>query len=160
MMLVEEGKLALDDLISKYIPNTPEIWKAITIRHLLTHTSGISNKIYRQINLHLDYTENELLKMIGEMPLDFQPGEKMSYSNAGYVTLGILIHKATGEFYGDLLGKKIFTPLGMSTARIINEMDIIPNRAAGYRIMMGQLKNQDWVSSSLNTTADGQLLNS
>jgi CubicO group peptidase (beta-lactamase class C family) len=157
MMLVEEGKMSLEDPVSKYFPTAPDAWKGITIRHLLTHTAGISNKLYGQINMHQDYTENELLKMIAEIPLDFLPGEKMSYSNSGYVTLGILIHNATGEFYGDLLSKKIFTPLGMSTARIINEMDIIPNRAAGYRLVLGQIKNQDWVSPSLNTTADGSL---
>ncbi len=157
MMLVEEGKMSLSDHISKYIPDAPAIWKDITIRHLLTHTSGISNGLYNQINMRQDYTEDELVKKIASIPLDFQPGEKWSYSNPGYVMLGILIHKATGKFYGDVLGEKIFTPLGMNTARIINEADIIPNRAAGYRSVKGEWKNQQWVSPALNTTADGSL---
>ncbi|HJZ67900.1 MAG TPA: serine hydrolase [Blastocatellia bacterium] len=157
MMLVEEGKLALDDHISKYIPEAPDTWKDITIRHLLTHTSGLSNRIYAQINMRQDYTDDELLKKIESMPLDFQPGEKWSYSNTGYVTLGIIVKKATGKFYGDLLRDKIFVPLGMTTARIINEADIVPNRAAGYRNVKGELKNQEWVSPALNTTADGSL---
>ena len=96
MMLVEEGKMSLTDHISKYIPDAPGIWKDITIRHLLTHTSGISNKLYDQIDMRKDYTEDELVKMIASIPLDFQPGEKWNYSNPGYVTLGILIHRATG----------------------------------------------------------------
>ncbi len=157
MMLVEEGKMSLDDHISKYIPEAPAIWKDITLRHLLTHTSGISNRIYEKINMRQDYTEDELIKQIAEFPLDFQPGDDWKYSNSGYVTLGILIHKATGKFYGDLLREKIFEPLGMKTARIIDEADIIPNRAAGYRLVDGALKNQEWVAPKLNTTADGSL---
>jgi CubicO group peptidase (beta-lactamase class C family) len=157
MMLVEEGKLGLDDPVSKYIPGTPKSWKGITVRHLLTHTSGISNGLYDKINMRQDYSEDELIKQIISVPLDFRPGEKWSYSNPGYVTLGILIHKATGTFYGDLLRERIFTPLGMSTARIINEADIVLRRAAGYRLKDGELKNQEWVSPALNTTADGSL---
>jgi hypothetical protein len=71
--------------------------------------------------------------------------------------LGILIHKVSGKFYGDFLQERIFQPLGMTTARIISEEDIVPNRAAGYRLVKGALKNQGWVSPSLNTTADGAL---
>ncbi len=157
MMLVEEGKIALDDKLSKYFTDAPEIWKDITVRHLLTHTSGISNKLYNQINMRTDYTEDELVKKIAALSLDFQPGEKWNYSNPGYVTLGILLHKASGKFYGELLQEKIFKPLGMNTARIINEADIILNRAAGYHLVKGEVKNQEWVSPALNTTADGSL---
>src|SRR4029078_727971 len=91
------------------------------------------------------------------VPLAFQPGEKWSYSNLGYVTLGILIHKISGQFYGDFLRDRVFKPLGMTTARIISEEDIVPHRAAGSRVVKGELKNQSWVSPSLNTTADGAL---
>jgi CubicO group peptidase (beta-lactamase class C family) len=157
MMLVEEGKLGLDDKINKYLTPAPEAWKEITVRHLLTHTSGISNKLYNQMNMRADYTEDELLQKISAIPLDFQPGEKWNYSNPGYVTLGILIHKVSGKFYGDLLQEKIFKPLGMSTARVINEAEIIANRAAGYRLVKGEVRNQEWVSPALNTTADGSL---
>jgi CubicO group peptidase (beta-lactamase class C family) len=107
--------------------------------------------------LQKDYTEDELLKMIKARPLSFAPGEKWIYSNLGYVTLGILIHKVTGEFYGDFLKKNVFDPLGMSQTRVISEADIIPNRAAGYRLVEGVLKNQKWVAPSVNTTADGSL---
>jgi CubicO group peptidase (beta-lactamase class C family) len=157
MMLVEEGKLSLDDRIGKHIADAPAIWQDITVRHLLTHTSGLSNALYQKINMRQDYTEDELLRQIAALPLDFQPGDQWSYSNPGYVTLGILIHKVSGKFYGDLLREKIFEPLGMTTARVIDEADIIPNRAAGYRLVEGELKNQEWVSPTLNTTADGAL---
>src|SRR5438128_8391790 len=156
MMLVEAGKISLDDKISKYFPDAPESWQNITVRHLLTHTAGTTD--YPQdFDFRRDYTENELLKRAEAIPLAFQPGEKWSYSNLGYVLLGILIHKVSGQFYGDFLHDRVFEPFGMTTARIISEADIVPNRAAGYRLVKGELKNQDWVSPSLNTTADGAL---
>lgn len=157
MMLVEEGRLELDAPIAKYLPELPKSWNGVTVRHLLTHTAGISPKFYEKVNLRLDYSEDDILKLMSANPLDFTPGERFEYSNEGYVLLGILIHKVTGKFYGDLLAERIFRPLGMNTARIINEADIIPNRSAGYRLVNGELKNQEWVSPFFNSTADGSL---
>lgn len=157
MMLVEEGKIHLDDLVSKYFPNSPDIWKKITVRHLLTHTSGIPDYTAKDVDFRKDYTEDDLLKILMKLPLEFQPGEKWNYSNSGYMLLGFLIHKASGKFYGDLLEERVFGPLGMTTAQVISESDIVPNRAAGYELKNGKIKNQDWVSPSLNTTADGAL---
>jgi CubicO group peptidase (beta-lactamase class C family) len=156
MMLVEEGKLSLDDSIAKYFPGAPATWEKITVRHLLTHTGGMTD-YPSDFDFRRDYTENDLLERIKLVPLAFQPGEKWSYSNLGYVTLGILIHKISGQFYGDFLRDRVFKPLGMTTARIISEEDIVPHRAAGYRLVKGELKNQSWVAPSLNTTADGAL---
>lgn len=164
MMLVEEGKVGLDDKLSKYFPHTPPAWKDITVRNLLTHTSGIPEytetknpKAKELFNLRADYTEDDLYERLTKLPLDFAPGSKWQYSNSGYVLLGILIHRVTGQFYGDFLQEHIFRPLGMTSTRIISEADIIPNRAAGYELVNGELKNQQWVSPSLNTTADGAL---
>ena len=156
MMLVEEGKLSLDDKITKFFPDGPEAWRNITVRHLLTHTSGMGD-YPDDFDLRRDYTEDEMVQRIKTIPLAFQPGEKWSYSNLAYVMLGVLIHKVSGKFYGDFLQERVFKPLGMTTARVISEADIVPNRAAGYRIIKGELKNQDWVSPTLNTTADGAL---
>ena len=156
MMLVEEGKLSLEDKITKYFPDAPESWRDITIRHLLTHTSGMTD-YPSDFDMRRDYTEDDLYQRMKPIPLAFKPGEKWSYSNLAYVTLGILIHKVSGKFYGDFLQERVFKPLEMSTARIISESDIVPNRATGYRVVNGQLKNQGWVSPSLNTTADGAL---
>ena len=156
MMLVEEGNLNLDDKIGKYFPDVPETWRNITIRHMLTHTSGLGD-YPPDIDMRRDYTEDEMVQRIKAVPLAFQPGEKWSYSNLAYVMLGVLIHKVSGKFYGDFLQERVFRPLGMSTARVISEEDIVPNRAAGYRLVDGQLKNQNWVSPTLNTTADGAL---
>ena len=156
MMLVEEGKLNLEDKITKYFTDGPEAWRNITVRHLLTHTSGMTD-YPTDFDLRRDYTEDELYQRIKSIPLAFQPGDKWSYSNLAYVMLGILIHKVSGKFYGDFLQERVFKPLEMTTARVISEADIVPNRAAGYRVENGQLKNQNWVSPSLNTTADGAL---
>lgn len=157
MMLVEDGKIHLDDPVSKYFQHTPESWKKITVRHLLTHTSGIPDYTAKDVDFRKDYTEEDLLKILMKLPLEFQPGDKWNYSNSGYMLLGFLIHKASGKFYGDVLEERVFGPLGMTTAQVISESDIIPNRAAGYELKDGKIKNQDWVSPSLNTTADGAL---
>jgi len=164
MMLVEEGKIAIDDKISKYIPESPEKWSKVTVRNLLTHTSGIADYGGEEdtmgkgvINFRKDYTEEELVRAFSTMPIDFAPGDKWKYSNTGYVLLGIIIHRVTGRFYGDVLQERIFMPLGMTSTRIISESDIVPHRSSGYRLVKGELKNQEWVSPTLNTTADGAL---
>ena len=156
MILVDEGKIGLDEKIGKYLGEVPPAWANITVRHLLTHTGGMTD--YPQdFDFRKDYSEDELLKRAKEVPLASQPGEKWAYSNLGYVTLGILINKVSGKFYGDFLKERVFGPLGMTTARVITEADIVLNRAAGYALVKGEVKNQRWVSPSLNTTADGAL---
>ncbi|MGB6385952.1 MAG: serine hydrolase domain-containing protein [Terriglobales bacterium] len=156
MMLVEEGKIGLEDPLTKYFPAAPAAWKEVTIRELLSHTAGFTD-YPKDFDMRKDYTEAELLKIVEGIPLAFPPGTSWSYSNLGYLTLGIVIHKVTGEFYGDFLQEHIFRPLGMNTTHIISEADIVPNRSAGYRLEKGELKNQEWVSPTLNTTADGSL---
>jgi len=156
MMLVEEGRLSLDDPLTKFLAGAPTAWNQVTIRELLSHTAGFTD-YPKNFNFRNDYTEAELLKIVEGIPLAFEPGTKWSYSNLGYFTLGLVIHKVTGEFYGDFLQERVFRPLGMTTTRIISEADIIPNRAAGYRLVKGELKNQEWVAPMINTTADGSL---
>jgi CubicO group peptidase (beta-lactamase class C family) len=157
VMLSETGQLSLDDTITRYFPKAPRAWRGITVRHLLTHTSGIPDYADSTLDLRRDYTEDQLVRLATRMPLKFPPGERWSYSNTGYLLLGILIHRVTGAFYGEFLHDRIFAPTGMTTTRIISEADIVPNRAAGYSLMDGKLQNQEWVSPSLNTTADGSL---
>jgi CubicO group peptidase (beta-lactamase class C family) len=156
MLLVEEGKIGLNDPLSKYFADGPSWWKDVTIRELLSHTAGFTD-YPKDFDLRKDYSEEELLKVVEAIPPAYPPGTSWAYSNLGYVTLGILIHQVTGQFYGDCLQERIFKPLGMSTTRIISEADIIPDRAAGYVLENGKLKNQKWVSPSANSTADGSL---
>jgi CubicO group peptidase (beta-lactamase class C family) len=154
MMLVEEGKIGLEDPLTKFFPAAPATWKKVTVRELLSHTGGFTD--YQSFDMRKDYRD-QLLKIVERIPLAYPPGTKWSYSNLGYLTLGVLIHRVTGEFYGDFLQQHIFRPLGMTTTRIISEEDIVANRSAGYRLVKGELKNQEWVSPKLNTTADGSL---
>ena len=159
LLLVQDRKLALDDPISKYLHGAPKEWSKITIRHLLTHTSGIPDygEDSTWVNLQRDYSEDELLHVISSHPLLRQPGEEWIYSNSGYTLLGMIIRTVTGEHWGEFLKKRVFGPLGMETARVISEEDIVPNRAAGYRLVDDELKNQEWVAPSLNTVAEGSL---
>jgi CubicO group peptidase (beta-lactamase class C family) len=156
MMLVEEGKIGLDDPLTKYFKDAPESWNQITVRQLLSHTGGFGD-YPKDFDFRRDRTEDELLKVVEAIPLAYSPGTKWAYANLGYLTLGVLIHRVSGKFYGDFLQERVFQPLGMSMTRIISEADIIPERAAGYELVKGELKNQEWVAPSLNTTADGSL---
>jgi CubicO group peptidase (beta-lactamase class C family) len=156
-MLVDQRQLRLDDSIARWFPEGASVWRDVTIRRLLTHTAGIAEYTDSTFDYRKDYTEDELVKVAASRPLDFQPGERWSYSNTGYVLLGALIHRVSGRFYGDLLRDSVFVPLGMRDSRVISEADIVPNRAAGYRLEDGVLKNQEWVAPTLNTTADGAL---
>jgi len=160
MLLVEEGKLGLDDSITKWLPKAPKAWKPITIRHLLNHTAGlpgINDVPDTHLDLRRDYTDDELAAAAFKLKLLFPPGVRWAYSNDGYDLLGIVIAKASGHFYGDLLRDRVFAPLGMKTARVIDEEDLIPGRAAGYRIKNNEIKNQEWVAPSHNRSAAGGL---
>ena len=156
MMLVEEGKVGLDDSLTKYFDDAQPAWKDVTVRELLSHTAGFGD-YPKDFNFRKDWTEDELLKLVESIPLAYPPGTKWAYSNLGYLTLGILIRRVTGEFYGDFLQQRIFQPLDMRSTRIISEADIVANRSAGYRLVKGELKNQEWVAPMVNTTADGSL---
>ncbi len=158
MQLVQDGKLALDDSIRKWLPEGPAEWNAVTIRHMLGHLSGLRTLPYGTMDMRKDYSESDLVELMAKISPANKPGEKWAYNNGAYVLLGIIANRATGKFYGDLLQEKLFGPLKMETARIIREQPIIPNRAKGYeRNGRGDLVNQMWVSPSLNTTADGSL---
>jgi CubicO group peptidase (beta-lactamase class C family) len=164
MMLVEEGKVGLDDSIVKYFPNAPASWQPIRIKNLLSHTSGLAEYESDEhtgpkgpFYLRLDFAEDELLQKTEALPIEFAPGEKWAYRNTNYLLLGILIHKVTGKFYADYLAERIFRPLGMTSTRLISEADIIPNRSSGYEWHGDKLQNQSWVSPTFNSTADGAL---
>ncbi len=156
MILVEKGVLHLDDKITQYLPDAPETWQNITIFNLLTHTSGLT-RYNPDVDLHLDYSHEDIIRRLKLYPLDFDPGTSFHYSNVGYELLGFIIEKVTGKSYGSLLQEHIFKPLDMNTAQVINDRDIIDNRAAGYDLVHGVLKNQEYISPTFNSTADGAL---
>ena len=157
MALVEDGRVALDSSIRVYLPEAPVEWQRITIRQLLSHTSGIPDYTSVNFDYRRDFTEAELSMLAFAMPLEFQPGTRWNYSNSGYVLLGIITSKITGRPYWEFLRQRIFTPAGMHSVRIITESEIVRNRASGYELGTGGLQHQRWVSPTLNTTADGSL---
>ena len=152
MLLVEDGKIELDQKIGKYL-DVPEAWKNITVRNLLTHTSGLPRNV--DFDERRDYTDTETWALIKQVSPTNSPGEIWRYSNLGYLTLGFLVTKVSGKPYYSFMQERVFKPLGMTTARTISEEDIVPNRAAGYRLVNGEVKNQEWVSPSMNSGPDG-----
>lgn len=143
MMLVEEGKIGLDDKISKYLEGTPETWKEVTVRHLLTHTSGVHG--YTEVGDFMalarnPHTQAEIVKMVSGLPLDFKPGEKWQYSNTGYYLLGMIVEKAGGKPYDSFLKERILTPLAMNETRNGDPATLIPRRANGY-LWSGKYEN-------------------
>ena len=162
MMLIEEGKLSLDDKISKHLTDLPKAWESVTVRQLLNHTSGI--KSYTSVRDFIktarkDYSHREILDLVTKEPVDFAPGEKWLYNNTGYFLLGMLIEKVTGKTYGEFLTERIFKPLGMSQTRTNDLHAIIPNRAQGYEWEGGVLRNGEYVSPTQPFSA-GMLVSS
>jgi CubicO group peptidase (beta-lactamase class C family) len=158
MLFVEGGRLSLDDPITRYLPEAPPEWADIRIHHLLTHTSGIRDYGYEaSYDTRRAVTEDELVRMACAQPLEFLPDERYSYSNTGYLLLGVILDRLGGRHYSEVLRERIFEPLGMKSARLIDEAAIVPHRAAGYRLQDGHVANQQWVAPEQNTTADGSL---
>ncbi len=147
MMLVETGKISLEDTISKYFSDLPQAWRSVTIRQLLNHTSGISSftthkKIPCPVGKDVrDYKQADVLKEVACLPLDFAPGERWAYGDTGYYLLGMLIEKVSGKTYGQFLRERIFAPLGMNATRLISYTELIPNRADGYNFHNGSFRH-------------------
>src|SRR5256884_1216183 len=135
LLLEERGKLRTDDLVTKYLPDAPTGWAKITIANLLTHTSGIPN-----FTSFPDYstteatptTPEQLVSRFRDKPLNFQPGEQWEYSKSGYVLLGYLLEKITGQRYQDFVRDNLFAPLGMTESGYDSHAAIILHRASGY----------------------------
>ena len=135
LLLEERGKLKVADQVKTHIPDAPSAWDGITIYHLLTHSSGIPN-----FTSMPDYPKlrpfaspvAKTLEAFRDKPLDFAPGEKMSYSNSGYLVLGHIIEKVAGTSYSAFVKENIFSPLGMKDSGFDSNSEIIPRRASGY----------------------------
>ena len=144
MLLVQDGKVKLDERISKYLPNTPDAWKDVTVRHLLTHTSGI--KSYSSLDgfeLAQRMTIDDFIKKLSPHPLEFTPGEKNIYSNSGFNLLAYIIETQSGKKYIDYMRERIFIPLGMTRTNDRDPKNIIRLRASGYEWSDGQHSGRD-----------------
>ncbi len=158
LLLEERGKLRTDDPVKKYMPDAPAVWDKITIFHLLTHTSGIPNFTsfpeYRSQELFAT-TPEKLAASFRDKPLDFQPGEKWSYSNSGYILLGYLLEKISGESYEKFIQENIFRPLGMKDSGYDSNSAIILHRAAGYAPGKDGPVNAGFIHMSIPFSAGG-----
>jgi CubicO group peptidase (beta-lactamase class C family) len=133
LVLAQEGKLSVDDKIAGHLKGAPASWRQITIRHLLTHTSGLKNYTGLdgfEVSRHL--TQEQFVGKIAALPPDFAPGEKWAYCNTAYNLLGYVIENTSGKNYADFLRQKIFGPLGMTATGLREAGGNLPGRAAGY----------------------------
>jgi D-alanyl-D-alanine carboxypeptidase len=154
MQLQEQGKLSVSDPACKYIDNCPDTWKPVTIQHLLTHTSGIPS--YTSMPtfptpkfMRIPMTPLEVLMLTRDRPLEFQPGEKWVYDNSGYIFLGCIIEKVSGQKYADYLKEHIFDPLDMKDSGYDDTRAILTGRAAGYDRGPKVYRNADYLDMSL-----------
>jgi D-alanyl-D-alanine carboxypeptidase len=158
LMLVEEGKLAVSDPITRFLPDYPTRGKTITVEHLLTHTSGIRSYTAMpdfRANARQDYTVQSLIDHFKDQPLDFEPGERYQYDNSGYFLLGAIIEKASGMTYEAFLKKRIFNVVGMPRTSIESTSRITPRRAHGYSKADKTWLNADWISMTQPYAAGG-----
>jgi len=151
LMLAEEGKLGLQDEITKFLPDYPTQGKKITVEHLLTHTSGV--KSYTDLPEWLplqrkDMTVAEIIDLAKDKPMEFAPGERWKYSNSGYILLGAIIEKVSGKTYADFLEQRIFGPLGLKSSCYDSTSRIIPRRASGYTKGNSGFENAPYLSMS------------
>lgn len=151
LMLAEQGKLKLDDEITKFIPDYPTNGNRITIHHLLTHTSGIkdftSMKAIKDI-ARRDLSPKELVDFFKNEPIDLLPGKQYKYCNSGYVLLGYIIETVSGQSYEEFITTNIFKKIGMENTYYANHEKIIKNRVSGYRDKEGYV-NANYISFSI-----------
>ncbi len=152
MLLVEEGKLSLDDKIEKHLGPLPASWSAITLRHLLSHTSGLPRDpdpaFFTALKNNQSFSEDEMLARFKTYAPLTAPGSSYGYSNVAYGVLGIMLHRVTGKPYGQFLQERIFTPLGMSSARIVNAAHPVAGSALGYRVENGRATRDELNSAT------------
>lgn len=149
LLLADEGRLDVADPISKYLPAWQAQGHRVTIQHLLSHTSGIAN--YTELPdwralMRSDVSVDQLIQTFQNKPFDFAPGERWKYDNSGYVLLGAIIEKVSGQTYADFLRTRIFAPLNMTNSGYENQARITPGRVAGYMRDGAQWRNADFVS--------------
>jgi len=150
MLQVQEGRIALDDTVQRFLPNYPTQGQRVTIRHLLTHTSGIKSYTslgdeWRRV-MRLDLPTDTLMAMFSSKPFDFAPGDRYLYNNSGYYLLGVILERVTGRTYQQLVQERLAQPLGLADTRYCSTQPIVPRRAQGYARTPAGFVNSDWIS--------------
>ena len=153
LQLQEAGKLSIDDPISKYYADAPATWHAVTLRHLLTHTSGIPSYTdqpgFFAEQARLDRSPEEIIKLTRDAPLQFEPGSQFRYDNTGYIILGYVIEKVSGQTYADYVRQRILAPLNMKNSGYDVSETVLPQRAAGYAPSPSGVINAPYLSMTL-----------
>ena len=151
LQLVEQGKVSLDDSIGKHLSNIPAGWRAVPVRQLLNHTSGIPSYTSAgprwATRMRLDLPHDSLLGIIANDSMDFASGSQWRYNNTGYYLLGMLIERVTGRSYADVVRDQLATPLGLRATMYCDTKPIIKRRAQGYQVAPDdKLINADAIS--------------
>ena len=145
MLLAQDKRLSLDDRINKYLQNAPSSWSPITIRHLLTHTSGLIRES-PAFTPFKNVSDADLIQAVYQVPLRFTPGEKWEYSNSGYVAAAEIIRIVAGRPWWEFLNEKVFTPSDMTVTLPTNTTANVPDRAVGYGGTNNKRKVDEWVA--------------
>ncbi len=145
LVLQQDGKLSVDERLSAHLPGTPDAWKDITLRHLLTHTSGL-RKEAPGFDPFKDQTEAEVIRSAYDVPLGFAPGTGWSYSNVGYYCLAEVVRVVSARPWAQFVAERVIAPAGMKATRI-TALGIVPGRATGYMFTRGVLRDAEtWLA--------------
>ena len=152
LQLVDEGRLNLDDDATKYVPEAPTHGRKVTVRQLINHTSGIysfTSLPEAEANERLDLTHEQVLGLIKDKPLDFEPGTSWRYDNSAFYIAGIVVERVTKQEYGPYVREHLFKPLGMNSAQMCDQRMVVPHLASGYERDHGALANAALMSWKL-----------
>lgn len=154
VLMAKDGKLSLDDPIGKYISDLPESWQPLTIRRLLSHTSGLKDYLGSFSIAESRYVPpKEIIDKMGKAKLDFEPGTAWAYSNTGYLLASMLAEKIDGKPLPKIYEERLFKPLGMTSTSSSSPDTVIPNRARGYMPGAKSLQNAPVINPSLASGA-------
>ena len=153
MQLVEKGRISLDDTLAALLPNIPTTWRKVTLRQLLNHTSGIPSYTDIGRRWREDMSPDSIVGLVTGDTLNFVAGSKWHYNNTGYVLLGMILDKTTGQLYPRYLNEHFFKPMGLNSTMYCDTGPIIKRRALGYRLSDKQLNNAEFLSMTLPYSA-------
>lgn len=157
LQLAAAHKLSLDESIATYLPDSPPAWRAVTVRHLLLHTSGIANftALPEFDGRTWTYkTADDVIRLVRDRPLEGAQGAAFSYDNTGYVLLGRIVETVSGESLGKYLSAQVFGPLGMRHSGFVSDK-VLPHRATGYVFDGSAWNDTPWISNVVESGAGG-----